>query len=332
MRVLLKFLLPLFSIGLAALLLEAGLWTFGLLRPFPRYAVGEGNPRESRNFAFDPDTGWRMRPNVEFRWGKETYRANSQGFRAEDEFDPDDPRFKIVFVGDSFTWGTGAEYPETFPSLIDERLPSAAVFNLAEPGFGVDQMYLSAKTQALELNPQLLVVAICDADLKRSQTAFREAPERREKPAFKLVDGKLEPKTVADRFGPVMTMLEHHSRVWMGLRYAMRAVGYAYPVGEWWTLNEALLDEIQALGREHDIPVLFVYVPTVAWRPFPTMRQYMERTGASYISLRDGNVADPPALYRTKDGHFNTEGHLYAADKLLRWIEANFPEPSLRSP
>ncbi|MBI1354061.1 MAG: hypothetical protein GC160_06925 [Acidobacteria bacterium] len=325
MRRLFLLLVPLVSVVVAIALLEGLLWTFGLLPPNPRYSVGDRQTRESRTFDVDPATGWRMRPHVRFDIDGVLYQANGQGFRAEEDFDPNDPRFRIALVGDSFTWAYGSPLEESYPALLQQRLPGAAVFNLAMPGFGVDQMYLSFREQALPLRPQLLIVAICDADLSRSQTAFRAVPEEREKPVFKVENGRLEPKTAADRPGPLMHWLEYESRVWMGLRYAVRVAGYNLPVGEWWTLNRAILDAIQELGREREIPVLFVYVPTAAWRPFPTMRRYMAETGADYISLRDGDPPNRGALYRADDWHFNAAGHRYVADQIEPWIAERYP-------
>ena len=71
------------------------------------------------------------------------------------------------------------------------------VYNLAMPGFGVDQMWLSVRHQGLPLEPDLVVVCLCDADFKRSLSAFRPE-ERMNKPLHKLVDGRLVPQTPAD--------------------------------------------------------------------------------------------------------------------------------------
>ena len=83
--------------------------------------VGQFQNRHSQNFIPDAQTGWRMRPTHSFVWTLDdqthTYSSNSQGFRASEDFEPRDGRFKMAFVGDSFTFGTGVAQDGSFPAL-----------------------------------------------------------------------------------------------------------------------------------------------------------------------------------------------------------------------
>ena len=74
-----------------------------------------------------------------------------------------------------------------------------------------------------------MVVGVCDADFARAQTAWSNGSAM-EKPAFRLVDGRLVRRTAADRLGPVTRFLDEHSRIWMGLRQSVRWLGYRWPV------------------------------------------------------------------------------------------------------
>jgi hypothetical protein len=127
----------------------------------PTY-VGQNENRPSRNFEPDADTGWRMRSNREFEWvidgHPEKYRSNRQGFRSDRDFDHPSGML-IGAVGDSFTWGTGVAYGETFGHLIEKHFEGATVYNFAMPGFGIDQMWMSVRHQILPLHPSLVVVA-----------------------------------------------------------------------------------------------------------------------------------------------------------------------------
>jgi hypothetical protein len=75
-----------FSFALAEFTLRSAVDP-GLYRPAPRAFVGEFENRGGKNFVADPQTGWHMRPNKEFRWYIEdhwnSYRANKQGFRSD---------------------------------------------------------------------------------------------------------------------------------------------------------------------------------------------------------------------------------------------------------
>jgi hypothetical protein len=158
----------------------------------PAY-VGQYVNRPSKNFDSDLDTGWRMRPNHEFNWSIDghmnTYRSNRQGFRSERNF-LDSPGMLIAVTGDSFTWGTGVDYGETFGALIEKNLDRVVVDNFAMPGFGVDQMWMSVRHQILPLHPSLVVVAFIDEDFSRSLMAYREV-EGFNKPRFILSSGTL---------------------------------------------------------------------------------------------------------------------------------------------
>jgi hypothetical protein len=77
-------------------------------------------------------------------------------------------------AGDSFAWGAGVRYEDVFAGLLERHIDATRVENLAQPGFGFDQIVLSVELDGLPLRPDLVVVAIYPADLSRSLTAFRE--------------------------------------------------------------------------------------------------------------------------------------------------------------
>ena len=85
-------------------------------------------------------------------------------------------------------------HEDSFGGLIEAALPGYVVHNLAMPGYGVDQMWMTLRHRGLGLRPQLVIVGLCDADFKRSQAAYRMY-EGFNKPTFKLENGRLVPKT-----------------------------------------------------------------------------------------------------------------------------------------
>jgi hypothetical protein len=233
-------------------------------------------------------------------------------------------------VGDSFSYGADVEYEDTFAAILDAELPDTGVANFSMLGYGIDQVWLTAKYEALPIQPDLIIVGLCDADLKRSQSAFRPT-EGLNKPVYKLVDGQLVPKTSNDRLPQPFHFLERHSRLWQAGRQTMQYIGYHYPVGEWWTLNQAILDRLQADCQECEVPVLFVHIPTVDWRGFPTLDRYMREKKVNYISLQEDALPDPSSLYllQTPYPHLNPKGHRFVADKIMAYLEQH---PSLLRP
>ncbi|HMD97574.1 MAG TPA: SGNH/GDSL hydrolase family protein [Terriglobia bacterium] len=287
-------------------------------RPLPRTYVGEYENRQRHFLVADPVLGWKFRPNSEFG----IYHANAQGFRARSDFDPNRSCKTIALAGDSFTFGMNVGYQETFASLIETGLPGTCVDNMGIPGFGLDQMWLTVRTQALPLHPRLVTVAFIGADLARSEEAYRPM-EGFNKPTFKLVDGRLVPETARDRPNFLVRFLQAHSSVWRVARLGARTLGQHYPFGEWWTLNAAILDAIRDDCRRAGVPVLFIYIPSRDWKAFPTLSAYMARNQASFIDMSEGGFALTPDMYIPANDHLNDKGHRQVADAVLRWLQQN---------
>lgn len=292
-------------------------------QPRPRAFAGEHQNRPSLNFVADQSTGWRMRPRHEFKWiiagSWDTYRSNAQGFRGQADFTLRTQKQKIVLVGDSFTFGTGVEYAETYGALIEAQLHSSVIYNLAMPGFGIDQMWMSVRHQALPMRPSLVIVGFVDDNFDRSLTAYRSG-EGFTKPTFTLEDGGLRPQTPDDRPAPLVRFLERHSALWTAGRVISRRFAYKMAFGQWWSQNAAILREMQKECRESGVPVLFVRLPQREWRRFPTLQSYMMRIGASYLDLSATDSAPPPGLHFARDSHINAEGHRHVAKAILEWI------------
>jgi lysophospholipase L1-like esterase len=85
---------------------------------------------------------------------------NHLGFR-EREIPPRQPgRYRIVVVGDSFTWGQGVEAPERFSNQMESALgPSYEVFNFGRPGNNLPE-HLAVLQQALPVSPDFVLVQL----------------------------------------------------------------------------------------------------------------------------------------------------------------------------
>jgi hypothetical protein len=290
--------------------------------------VGQFQNRPSTTFVTDPETGWRMQPNHSFVWliGRETqtYRSNSQGFRSSSDFNKSDKRAKFAFVGDSFTFGTGVADDEAFPELVARKSPDRTSWNFGMPGFGVDQVWLSARYQALRLKPDLLVVGLVNADFERSQVPYRRL-EGFGKPTFKLVRGELTQRISQERPNAIMQYLDESSRLWSMWETVLRWVGLHFGRGEYWTLNQAIISALREDCRQAGVPVLFVYIPIKGFKPFPALQAYMHRTGAEYIDLTEQRPIPPASIYLKYDGHLSAEGHRYVANLIETWINTHPP-------
>jgi hypothetical protein len=284
--------------------------------------VGQQANRPSQNFVADAQTGWRMRPNHQFRWTidghSNTYRSNRQGFRSDRDFQPS-PHSLIGVIGDSFTWGTGVDYAETFGHLLEVELTGTEVYNFAQPGFGIDQMWMGVRHQVLPLNPDLIIVAFIDDDFDRSLTAYRQG-EGFNKPRFILDSEALRPQTVDD-IPNGLTLLLQASRLWQTASSVL-----AIKKRESWRLNTAILDAIADDCKRHGTSVLFVHLPERSARyigPEPLGRRLRD-DGLEFIDLATRDT--PSDIHFKTDGHINALGHRFAASAIIDWFRTRQPQ------
>jgi hypothetical protein len=313
-------------IGTLVLLLggiEAGLWILNIYPPLPRAYVGEFEDRESTNFITDPDVGWRMKPNERIEWEINGHRfdflSNEKGFRCGDGSADVEKEKCIVVVGDSFMWGYGVAFEETCGHLLESGMENGKVHNLAMPGYGVDQMWLSLRKFGLPLKPDLVIVGLYTDDFERSFNAYRQL-EFINKPLYRLDGDELVMQTPDDRPPWILELLEDHSRVFSFVWRFQRKLGFLFGAGPWWELNEAILEAIIADCELAGTKVLFVHFPYRDGRPFPALSKYMKKKGAEFIDFQamwDGPRDD---LYLENDVHINAAGHRFAADTLLKWV------------
>jgi hypothetical protein len=306
---------------------EIALRFFPQFDPQPEAYVGGEASSPHQYLVPDAELGWVMIPDHEFVHATDeyrvTYRSNAQGFRDQRRRPPAPDDRVVAIVGDSFSFGYGVAFEDTFGAILETRLPHTQVYNFALPGYGIDQMWLSERKRALARKPALLIVAFISDDFSRSLTAHRYNMGLN-KPAFELDHGRLREES-PERMPPAwLWYVPNHSRLWAGVRQLMRLVGHRYPVGEWWDLNRALLDAIRADANAAGTRVLFVYLFTQKPRPFPALLDYMRETSAGFVDL--GDAPTPGPLTFPSDMHPNPDGHRYIAESILAWIAREMPE------
>lgn len=133
--------------------------------------------------AGDPDVNYRLRPNARGRMTSPEYaadiRINSLGFRG-----PEIPLVKkpgvvrVLFLGDSFTFGHGLGENDTFPFAVGERLEREypgkfEVVNGGVYGYSTaDELNLFAK-YGVALKPDIVVTLFMMNDFADNPTAYK---------------------------------------------------------------------------------------------------------------------------------------------------------------
>jgi hypothetical protein len=292
--------------------------------PEALYYPGEFRSRESPNFVADAVLGWRMRASRTFWWTtggvKINYTANREGFRSPHEFtSPQSP--VVALAGDSFTWGTGVEYRDTFAARLDANWPHLEIHNYGQPGFGVDQMWQTVRSLILPRKPAFLVVSFIDDDLPRSLTAYR-TEEGMNKPRFRLdSDGELVALSAQDHPG-VLRDLANRSELWRSVAFSLRRMR---PWGELWVLNLALFEAIAADCARADVPLLFVRVAAPGQQGFAVLQNAFAERQLALFDFGEGLGSAAEHLYIPLDSHLNPEGHARLASQLVDEIQARVP-------
>ena len=142
---------------------------------------------------YDDLLGWVNMENVVLRdlYGKGVYlRTNSQGFRANKDYDVSPPpdKLRIVCSGDSFTLGYGVDNDHTWCQLRANRDDSFQTVNMGQGGYGIDQIYLWYERDGSRLEHDIHLFTFITADFWRMR---HRSFHGYGKPFLTLRDGEL---------------------------------------------------------------------------------------------------------------------------------------------
>lgn len=297
-----------------------------------------GDVTETVDANSDPWTGWKLPPSQDIPESTAdysvTYRSNAQGFRSRHDFASEPPGRGIVFLGDSYTFGSGAKDGETFVDLLEHDL-GAPCYDLGIGAWGVDQMGQALVHYGLPLRPRLVALSFIDNDLGRSLSAYRKNHAWRAKPVWRLEDGALVPMTAANRPSAAWRFFERHSRFWGLWLRVEDSLAHTRPIGYRWKLNRALFARIRDDCREAGVPLVVFRIPVNNRTPAPMYAGEFAALGIDFLDLTDRLPADADALYYPSDHHFNAAGHRFAAGAMRDFLAPRLPPvlpPALTGP
>ncbi len=131
--------------------------------------MAEGHRIESRVFDSNPETFWRFKPGLTLDDGNKLLRgviSNGQGFREDHEIAetkaPDEIR--ILFLGDSSTFGIYLEHEQTYVHQVEERLaqrfPQYKIecINGGVPAYTFFQHWRFLMSDGFDYEPDLIVL------------------------------------------------------------------------------------------------------------------------------------------------------------------------------
>jgi len=293
-----------------------------------------GSARLASAMRYDPDLGWANDPQPDG-----SPRVNSAGMRSFHEFslEPQPGVKRIMFIGDSYTFGAGAEDGEEFANVIGrDYLGGWESLNLAVNGYGPDQALLSFERRGRAYSPDIVVLGFYVRGYRRMFASFRGYV----KPWFELDEhGELELHGV-----PVMPPDELYREYETGERSVPRW-GYSYLLGTWgkllaqlqddrsleregrkWQTFAALLrrfrDNVLASGAQPFLLIIPNRPEDYAGSVFVEIDRLAQlearALGIPALSIAAGLGDRAAAAYRPRaiGGHFSAEGHVLVASML----------------
>ena len=269
-----------------------------------RFAVGRpsrGNitpvPREITQPSTVPDLPYVLKPNAQVKHafpsnprgyfdadGTLTYRTNSLGFRSP-ETTRERPAevFRILGVGDSFTFGTGVRQEHTFLARLAERLEADQpgrfeVLNLGVMGYNTPQELALLEHVGPDLDPQLVVLCLFLNDMEGGGTheLFNVGARRRGLARYSMLADRIvymlqRKRQIADLTASYHASFAPDSPGWQraqrllveerqrletrGTRLALMIFPVLWDLGEGYPFK-AVHATVSAFARENSIPVL----------------------------------------------------------------------------
>lgn len=248
-------------------------------------------------FEYHPTFAYRFIPGLKARVDHEgggyLLRTNQQGFRCSHDF-VERKRIdtaRVLLFGDSYTAGDGVSNKRRFGDLIEGMLDNLEIFNFGLSGSGTDQHYLIYRELGVEVERDVVVIAVLVENIRRVVARLRPyvGTDGKDillaKPYFKLEsDGTLSLHNVPAPRDPIPTdqVSEEDSQhldkggrmAWLRERVNTMGPGvkslaqrltryqplpeYDDPDGEAWQLMKAIL---QQWISELDCPVIVCPLP-----------------------------------------------------------------------
>lgn len=279
---------------LVSLLIAAGVAEIVLARFFPQPTMNRILADAPRIFSESDLLPYDLTPGSESthvtREFRTPVRINSLGYR-DDEFERSKSgRFRILAIGDSFTFGYGCTADEAYPNVIEARLNDALGPGRTEvinAGFAAcnypDTYYLYLKERGLALDPDLILVGLfvgndLDHDLAGEHVWPRVddagLPLKIENTLFRVDDGYWVSRTPILRYRFPVVRNSHLAQLIISAIKRARPADAPMLFNRWMyrrdyaerTLNAVdkvatLLGATADLAEARGIPIVFVIIP-----------------------------------------------------------------------
>ena len=297
-------------------------------------------------YSADAVVGYVPTPGFAGTFVREEYEhgvtIGASGLRGEDPRPRRPETYRIVCLGDSFTWGLGVADGEAYPRLLEQRLSQrfpgvdVQVLNAGVPGYGTADELRYFESRLGELDPDLVIVQfLAENDFNDNRQPALGRVELRDGWLHSAEPPRPQPQRTIE-------WLKRHSvlarTVSERAGYLAARLGLAPATdGDRFSTADAararhLLEKVAALAGTRDADSLFVFAtgqtPIVAEQPVEVAAAHVVKdaarlAGAGFLELTSALRAreDRYELYYPLDGHWTAAGHAAAAEEIGAYIE-----------
>ena len=304
---------------------------------------------EPKTTLFTPDRelGWKLVPGARDEWGGVRVAINARGMRGPAvDHEKRAGTARIVFLGDSVTFGYGVERDE---DVFAQRVGRALTKRLGRPveivnagvgGYSPWQQALFFAREGVRYAPDLVVVGFVLNDVTEKLALVRYGGNARgwqlERTARGALDRWISGSAVAAWLRDIVARIRFGRDVSAGARRAesadVRRLAHDPEAPAWrraWSITVGNLDRIFALAKSREIESLLVIFPYAFQLDAPARSDGPQRRLVAHARARGVPVLDllPPlaarkadAPYFIDDSHLSTEGHRAVADALAEFV------------
>ena len=269
--------------------------------------------------AGNPLIGHVHRPGAEAELMDATVRINSDGFRDDEYPVAKGDRWRIIFLGDSLTFGWGVEKEESFEHRIEQALDAqrpTEIINFAAGNYNTVQQVNLFLEKGLKYDPDQVVLFyfINDAEPVPERSPWGWLGHFRIVTFYWSRIGAL-----WARVDPSETFAEYYANL-----YRSDAQG--------WRDARAAMLRLQGACRENDIALQVVILPElhrlqnyIFTREHQLIAEFLRSHDVPVLDLAPAfaDQTDPMSLWvAMDDAHPNAEAHRLIAEHSLDFIEA----------
>jgi len=286
--------------------------------------------RDGQLFEYRPDSKRLkvMKPGTHMKIYDVEVQTNDLGFRDNHAVVPPKApgEFRIIVLGDSFTFGPGIDYSHIYTSLLQERLqrghPQVTVINLAVEGYNIIQYAAVLEEVGLSLKPDAVLLSLFPVnDFELDTYAMN----------YQVATGHPPASPWYESLYVYRAYLGHAAQV--ALKVLHKVVPSATADGQdyGWEKNIAALREIVATAQAKRLPLAIALLPhTKGFKTqatiFGRINAYCHQSALPCVDLleplRVSGARDGAWVLNAIDSHPNLEYNRFIAAELAPRLEA----------